>query len=180
MTAPIGHCMEPVSTSLALSIAGVRALLKSYDAYIGRKVMETDQAVCQEVRRRVTAILEEATINHERAHRAKDRVSRREYERLMDLCNGFLEDTRWSITRTHSTGHPGLAKLGKKDVHVLVAHDLQVLQSLDSCSSRTSGLSYDAGSGSMDEKISDFSGDFGRVKSQFRERNTIFDGIAKR
>ena len=180
MTAPIGYCMEPVSTSLALSIAGVRALLKSYDAYVGRKIMETDQAVCQEVRRRVTAILEETTTNHERAHRAKDRISRREYERLIDLCNGFLEDTRWSITRTHSTGHPGLAKLGKKDVHVLVEHDLQVLQSLDSCSSRTSGLSYDAGSGSMDEKISDFSGDFGRVKSQFRERNTIFDGIARR
>ena len=180
MTAPIGHCMEPVSTSLALSIAGVRALLKSYDAYVGRKVMETDQAVCQEVRRRVTAILEETTINHERAHRAKDRVSRREYERLMDLCNGFLEDTRWSITRTQSTGHPGLAKLGKKDVRVLVEHDLQVLQSLDSCNSKASGLSYDADSGSMDGKISDFSGDFGRVKSQFRERNTIFDGIARR
>jgi len=45
MTVPIGHCMEPVSTSLALSIAGVRALLKSYDAYVGRKVMETDQAL---------------------------------------------------------------------------------------------------------------------------------------
>ena len=169
--------MEPVSASLALSIAGVRALLKSYDAYVGRKVMETDQVVCQEVRRRVTAILEEATLNHERAHRAKDRVSRREYERLMDMCNGFLEDTRWSITRTQSTGHPALAKLGKKDVRVLVEHDLQVLQSLDSCNTNTSGLSYNANSETMDQIISDFSGDFRRVKSQFRERNTIFDGI---
>ena len=172
--------MEPVSTSLALSIAGVRALLKSYDAYVGRKVMETDQAVCQEVRRRVTAILEEATLNHERAHRAKDRVSRREYERLMDMCNGFLEDTRWSITRTQNTSHPALAKLGKKDVRVLVEHDLQVLQSLDSCNSSTSDLSYNSRSESMDQIISDFSVDFGRVKSHFRERNTIFDGITRR
>lgn len=169
--------MEPVSTSLALSIAGVRALLKSYDAYVGRKVMETDQAVCQEVRRRVTAILEEATLNHERAHRAKDRVSRREYERLMDMCNGFLEDTRWSITRTQSTDHPALAKLGKKDVRVLVEHDLQVLQSLDSCNNNTSGLSYNANSESMNQTISGYSDDIRRVKSQFRERNTIFDGM---
>ena len=68
----------------------------------------------------------------------------------------------------------------REEMRVLVEHDLQVLQSLDSCNSRTSGLSYDADSGSMDGKISDFSGDFGRVKSQFRERNTIFDGIARR
>ncbi len=169
--------MEPVSTSLALSIAGVRALLKSYDAYVGKKVMETDQALCQEVRRRVTAILEEATLNHERAHRAKDRVSRREYESLIDMCNGFLEDTRWSITRTQSTGHPALAKLGSKDVHLLVEHDLQVLQSLDSCNNNSSDLSYNPNSESMVQEISDFSGDFRRVKSQFRERNTIFDGI---
>tara|TARA_A100001037_G_scaffold248366_1_gene230658 strand:- start:849 stop:1367 length:519 start_codon:yes stop_codon:yes gene_type:complete len=172
--------MEPVSTSLALSIAGVKALLKSYDAYVGRKVMETDQAVCQEVRRRVTVILEVATLNHERAHRAKDRVSRREYEMLIDICNGFLEDTRWSVTRTQSTGHPALAKLGKKEVRVLVEHDLQVLQSLDSCNTNTSDLSYNSNSDSMDQIISEFVGDFSRVKSQFLERNTIFDGIARR
>ena len=172
--------MEPVSTSLALSIAGVRALLNSYDAYVGRKVMETDQSVCQEVRRRVTAILEVATLNHEKAHRAKDRVSRREYEILIDICNGFLEDTRWSVTRAQGTGHPALAKLGKKEVRVLVEHDLQVLQSLDSCNTKTSDLIYNSNSDSMDQIISEFVGEFSGVKSQFLERNTIFDGIARR
>ena len=172
--------MEPVSTSLALSIAGVRALLNSYDAYVGRKVMETDQSVCQEVRRRVTAILEVATLNHEKAHRAKDRVSRREYEILIDICNGFLEDTRWSVTRAQNTGHPALAKLGKKEVRVLVEHDLQVLQSLDSCNTKTSDLIYNSNSDSMDQIISEFVGEFSGVKSQFLERNTIFDGIARR
>ncbi|MDP6148226.1 MAG: hypothetical protein QF635_03850 [Candidatus Thalassarchaeaceae archaeon] len=172
--------MDPISTSLALSVASVRALLKTYDAYVGRKVMETDMAVCQEVRRRVSAILDESSINHERAHRAKDRTSRREYERLMDICNSFLEDTKWSVTRAQGAGHPALSKLGKKDVRVLVEHDLEVLQSLDSCNSRTSCLIYDTNSDSMTQIISEFSNDFGKVKSQFRERNTIFDGVTRR
>ncbi len=172
--------MDPITTGVEVSIIAIQSLMKSYDAYVSKKVMGTDQAVCQEVRRRIYSVLEHATINHKKSHRDKNRHARREYENVIDICNSFIEDTRWSITRPQSGGHEGIGKPGRKDLKRLVNHDLKVLNSLESCREEMGSIAYIRDSETLISDISNFSELLADAKSNFKERNMIFDGMIER
>jgi len=176
---PRGPCptamVDPIGTGLQVTILSLQAAVKNYNAYVEKKVMQTDQVVCQEVGRRVSAILARITIDHKKSHRDKNRSARRGYEELIRICNSFLEDIRMSITRPQDGSHMGISKPGKKSLEALVNHDLAVVNALEECKKNMHEIVY-TGSETIVHNIDHFSLLIEGAKEKFRGREKIFQG----
>lgn len=167
--------VDPLGTGLQVAILSLQSAVKNYNAYVEKKVMQTDQVVCQEVARRVSSILSRITIDHKKSHRDRNRAARRGYEDLIRVCNSFLEDVKMSISRPQNGSHLGIPKPGKKSLESLVSHDLEVVSALDECKKSMHGIVY-TGPDMITDRIDQFSLLIEGANSKFRDREKIFQG----
>ena len=103
--------MDLGSSTLAVAIQGVRALISAYDGYEKGRFMKSDEAVRAEIQRRCEMLTRHAEKLQGDVHAAGKLDARRNLETMIESVNILRNEAQFSITSNHVSQHTGIGKL---------------------------------------------------------------------
>ena len=175
--------MDIGSSTLAVAVQGVRALISAYDGYEKGRFMKSDEAVRAEIQRRCEMLTRHAEKLQGDVHAAGKLDARRNLETMIESINILRNEAQFSITSNHVSQHTGIGKLKAKAVRKLVNHDSEVLQALVDTTRMANELAD--GMSQLDEasintQIANWHQKLTRTRNMYLERNMYIDGLTKR
>ena len=126
------YCVFP-DPSISAAITATRLLFTAYNGYQKEKISKSDEALRDEVRTRTEKIRSQIDILYSKAHRNKQRKLRTSLQDIIDLCDQFISDVRYSLSHSSGSKHEVAVKMNKKSLKILIEHDFNTLNKLEKC-----------------------------------------------
>jgi len=170
--------------SLEVTFAAVKKIFSAYSGYQKNKLAESDQALREEVRRRSRMVREHVESSHKVAHRKRLTDLRVALNDVLEACDAFEDDAKFSTSHTPSSGHSASSDINRKTLKRLVQHDLDTLRRLLEATRGANQLMDDLGQDGEETELNKQAHELGRMmnsaRNHFRERNMLLDGYAKK
>ena len=170
--------------TISAVITATRLIFTAYSGYQKGKLANSDQALREEVRRRCEAVRGQITPLYSQAHRNKQRNLRNSLQDIMDVCDQFIADARYSISHTPDSSHGAAVKLNKKSLKLLIEHDFDTLDRLVKCEEQIKVIAIDLGSAANEGDLCTLTSTTRVILTEsrhhFAQRNMIIDGYVRK
>ncbi len=126
--------------SISAAITATRLLFTAYNGYQKGKLINSDESLRTEVQGRIDRLRIQIDLLYTKAHRNKQRDLRSSLQDIIDLCDQFTSDARFGFSHSTNSKHAAAAKMNKKSLKVLIEHDFNTLDKLETCKNHIENL----------------------------------------